>query len=306
MASRFTYRICVLVVCLLAAIVVAGEVQAIPDIPCGSSRSFNFDPLRPLVFRLSNVGTCDGRIQAYELPGRQGALLLDVTVPAGVTIEVNRPSEVSASILLSAQSSGPDTAASFRASALIQNTSPAAQFFARSGDSIYSTNLENVGIGTVQPETKLHVQGQVTASGFVGDGSRLTGIRAVGLDSPMGGPRDVVAVDASGNLGIGTTAPEAEVDIRGTVRLFGGRTGLELGLTYTAESDGFVFAWHNRGASQSFNVFVGGSEPLGLVAESLAPFASFTIPIRKGENFRVVASGPSARHEALWIRLGER
>lgn len=306
MTTQFVNRTCTLAIAILLALVVQREALAIPDIPCGSSRSFNFDPHRALVFRLSNVGTCDGRIQAYELPGRQGALLLDVSVPPGVTIEVNRPSEIAASVLVSAQSSGPDTAASFRASTLIQNTSSAAQFFARSGDSIYSTNLENVGIGTVQPESKLHVQGQVTASGFVGDGSRITGIRAVGLDSPMGGPRDVVAVDASGNLGIGTTTPEAEVDIRGTVRLFGGRTGLELGLTYTAESDGFLFAWHNRGASQSFEIFLGSSEPLSRVAESNAPFASFTIPIRKGDNFRVVASDPSARHDAIWIRLGER
>ncbi|MFH1428464.1 MAG: hypothetical protein ABIH39_01855, partial [Candidatus Margulisiibacteriota bacterium] len=87
----------------------------------------------------------------------------------------------------------------------------------------------NVGIGTTAPSTKLDVAGTVSASAFVGDGSglnNLTGVSAAyganasaGVNSP-----NAVYITATGNVGIGTTAPNKlfQVVDTGTVSLYNG------------------------------------------------------------------------------------
>ncbi len=89
----------------------------------------------------------------------------------------------------------------------------------------------SVGIGTETPATELHVfgtvtatgidvlQGTITANSFVGDGSGLTGVSGEGagdghsLDAADGSPVDVVFVDNSGNVGIGTTTPSSNNEL---------------------------------------------------------------------------------------------
>lgn len=69
----------------------------------------------------------------------------------------------------------------------------------------------NVGIGSsANPSSKLDVDGTVTATAFVGDGSGLTGIGSAdghSLDAADGAPVDALYVDNAGRIGIGTTSP---------------------------------------------------------------------------------------------------
>ena len=77
-----------------------------------------------------------------------------------------------------------------------------------------------VGIGTNSPSTALEVDGTVTATAFVGDGSGLTNLPTSGdghsLDAADGDPGDALFVDNEGNVGIGTTNPTATLHVNGT------------------------------------------------------------------------------------------
>jgi hypothetical protein len=73
-----------------------------------------------------------------------------------------------------------------------------------------------VGIGKNNPTTALDVNGTVKASSFSGNGSGLTGLPdGHSLDAADGSPANRVYVDNSGNVGIGTTAPEGDLHVRG-------------------------------------------------------------------------------------------
>ena len=78
-----------------------------------------------------------------------------------------------------------------------------------STDAVFTTG--NVGIGTTSPSTKLDVDGSVTASSFIGDGSQLTGIEGKFVD----GTSVTDAVFTTGNVGIGTTDPKVTFEIAG-------------------------------------------------------------------------------------------
>ncbi|NEN88022.1 MAG: tail fiber domain-containing protein [Okeania sp. SIO3H1] len=69
----------------------------------------------------------------------------------------------------------------------------------------------NLGIGTTSPSTKLEVSGDVTATKFIGDGSKLTNVGATGLN----------LATTSGSVGIGTTNPQEKLDVNGNARING-------------------------------------------------------------------------------------
>ncbi|MDB6025916.1 MAG: hypothetical protein JWM68_2139, partial [Verrucomicrobiales bacterium] len=78
----------------------------------------------------------------------------------------------------------------------------------------------NVGIGTNAPVSALHVNGTVTATSFVGNGSLLTGLSVTNLSSLAaadGSPATALIVDANGNVGIGTNAPASALHVNGAV-----------------------------------------------------------------------------------------
>ena len=70
----------------------------------------------------------------------------------------------------------------------------------------------NVGIGSEIPTTKLDVDGTVTATSFVGDGSQLTGISGGGGGGGLFAETDV-GIHTLSNVGIGTTNPIAKLEV---------------------------------------------------------------------------------------------
>ncbi|MCX8497326.1 MAG: tail fiber domain-containing protein [Akkermansiaceae bacterium] len=90
----------------------------------------------------------------------------------------------------------------------------------------------NVGIGTSTPNSKLEVAGAIAASGSDGYVFRWGGDTDGGLFSPADGTVTIktnalerMRVGASGNVGIGTTAPSAKLDIGGGGVLLNGVDG---------------------------------------------------------------------------------
>ena len=91
----------------------------------------------------------------------------------------------------------------------------------RAGDVSLAPKGGKVGIGTTSPSEKLEVVGTIKATAFVGDGSGLTGIAGGGdgsYDSSASSPEDAVYVNDIGKVGIGTTEPQAKLDIAGTTK----------------------------------------------------------------------------------------
>jgi hypothetical protein len=79
------------------------------------------------------------------------------------------------------------------------------------------TNSGNVGFGTTNPQQKLHVEGTVKATSFVGDGSLLTGLA---VPSAWSQSSSNVYVESS-NVGIGLTNPTSKLHVIGDTRIEG-------------------------------------------------------------------------------------
>ena len=92
-------------------------------------------------------------------------------------------------------------------------------------------NDGKIGIGKTDPTVELDVAGTVKATAFQGDGSALTGIESLpaAIDVNGSAPDDSLAIDSSGNVGIGTTAPTTSLEINAANTLGATFTGTTAG-----------------------------------------------------------------------------
>ena len=82
----------------------------------------------------------------------------------------------------------------------------------------------NIGIGSTVPQQKLDVVGTVKATAFIGDGSGLTGISSAGGWSRVA--PNLYLTTISDNVGIGSSVPQAKLDVEGSVYIGNGNIGV--------------------------------------------------------------------------------
>lgn len=113
---------------------------------------------RDLSSRYSNMGDCSARLLAYDAADQGGTQILDLLLDPGDTREVGGIVAESVSLTIGLEGSG---GAILRVYPLVENDNPDAQYWCRDGESLYSANLGNVGIGTTNPTEKLTIKGNI-------------------------------------------------------------------------------------------------------------------------------------------------
>ena len=190
----------------------------------------------------------------------------------------------------------------------VENTSASSMFAVR-GDG-------NVGIGTSSPIAPLHVKGTTNGNLYVRAGSlavgTLTGTALSSVNDAANATvpltfegsefnfvesNAVVAkIDASGNVGIGTSSPTAPTDIRGANSAIHGRGQLYLSNTETAAANAgsqISFGATYSGTTQSFVASVAGRKE-NATAGDYAGYLQFSTRANGGNNterMRIDSSG---------------
>ena len=146
----------------------------------------------------------------------------------------------------------------------------------------------NVGIGTDSPSKKLEVEGNIRAKVSGGltaaeidmtsgatwrlRSNPISGTNSYGLDIVKGGAgTDVkMSIDSSGNVGIGTTSPDRELDVIGVIQAQGFFKSLvSSSSTNLATSNGGLLNLTNSNATDGNFSNVGGYNSNGLVTSQI-------------------------------------
>ncbi|MEK9129781.1 MAG: hypothetical protein AAB526_00030, partial [Patescibacteria group bacterium] len=104
------------------------------------------------------------------------------------------------------------------------------EYWTESGNNIYSNNTGNIGIGTTDPGSALHIEkssnnlqvyiyNPKNAAGYHGLKVKTINTNAATLPFYVeAGANRLLTVQANGKVGIGTSTPGAELDVNGNVR----------------------------------------------------------------------------------------
>ena len=187
----------------------------------------------------------------------------------------------------------------------------------------------NVGIGTTMPGAKL----QVTGSGVSGIDyiTKIAGnngadnlstvydydagvwrLRSGGANSPPIafniGSGEKMRIANSGNVGIGTTNPQATLDVSGTVKMFGSWQTMANNTVYQASTDGFVMGnGYNQRSNIPVTIYTDANNPPttirargGTWAEYGDGYSFAMSPVKKGDYWKVT----NATTSVYWLPLG--
>jgi hypothetical protein len=122
------------------------------------------------------------------------------------------------------------------------------------GNNIYNSNTGNVGIGTTNPGTRLHISGsQVVDAALtienIGTGGKGWSVISTNNSFSQGGGKllffrgwadgagGTMVLDANGNVGIGMTNPMAKLDVNGGINSLGIQTHI---ISLTGFGDGYT------------------------------------------------------------------